>query len=395
MSDLEPLTSTRSPRTRTRMLSAIIFAGAVLAGGGAYVFAGRYDRPGPAPTAPMPGVTVAAGAIALAPDAPAWNVIRVARPTPAAPRWTDPVPARIVFDESATSRIGSPLAGRVTAVLVERGQRVRAGAPLYTIASSGLAELRAEQSKADIERKAAHTNLERAQALVDAGAAPAKDLVAAREAAAEAEVTAQLAATKLASLKVVNADQAAFTVVAPRDGVIVEKDVEVGQQVDAGSASLIAVADLAQVWVVADRFQGDVGGLAPGAPARVLLDGSTTLTGTVDQVSAVVDPERHTVPVRVRLANPAGALRPNAYAQVQFLDATVAAAVLPAAAVLSDGVHSYVYVLGSGGQMQRRDVTVAAVDGGQVPVLSGVAVGEQVVTAGAILLDNQIQLDSD
>ena len=155
----------------------------------------------------------------------------------------------------------------------------------------------------------------------------------------------------------------------------------------------MAIADLSDVWVVADLFENDVGALAPGAKAKVTV-GTLELDATVDQVAGVVDPERHTVPVRVRLENVDGALRPNAYATIRFFDPVAAKATLPASAVLSDGATSYVYVKTAQGDLKRRNVTIGAVSGDKVPVIDGIQVGDQVVVQGAILLDNQIQLDN-
>src|SRR5205823_5689250 len=129
------------------------------------------------------------------------------------------------------------------------------------------------------------------------------------------------------------------------------------------------------------------------AKAKVTV-GTAEFDATVDQVAGVVDPERHTVPVRVRLGNGDGSLRPNAYATIRFFDPTAAKVSLPASAVMSDGATSYVYVKNDKGELKRRNVTIGSVSGGKVPVLDGVEVGEQVVVQGAILLDNQIQLDN-
>ncbi|HEY0191344.1 MAG TPA: efflux RND transporter periplasmic adaptor subunit, partial [Kofleriaceae bacterium] len=297
-------------------------------------------------------------------------------------------------DEARASRLGSPLAGRVTSVAVDRGQRVKAGAALYTVASPNLAELRADREKAQIGKGSAKVNLDRNQALVDAQSLPGKELVAAKQQLAEAELAVQLSEQKLASLRVTGAGDASFTVTAPRDGVVVEKNIAVGQEVDATSGTLMAVADLSFVWVVADLFESDAGALAAGAQAKVAVAG-TELDGTVAQVSAVVDPERHTVPVRVQLANPEGLLRPNAYAQVRFFDPTKAAVSLPSDAVMSDGAKSYVYVQDKAkGTFVHRDITVGSPSNGKVPVLAGLSPKDPVVVQGAILLDNQIQLDN-
>ena len=114
----------------------------------------------------------------------------------------------------------------------------------------------------------------------------------------------------------------------------------------------------------------------------------------IEQVSAVVDPERHTVPVRLRLDNPDGALRPNAYATIRWFDPTPVAVTLPASAVLSDGARSYVYRQEPDGALRRHDITVGSASAGTVPVIAGLSPTDRIVLSGAILLDNQIALDN-
>lgn len=371
-----------------------IFVGAVILGLGAVVLARHYKRPDPPTETKAPGMTVGSDAVTLANDAPMWGVVKLAPAQPSEPHWTDPVPARIVFDEARTSRMGSPLAGRVTGVLVERGQHVKMGERLFTVSSPGLAELRAELEKSAVEAGTAKVNYDRTKALVDAGSLPAKELVTSQQAVAEAELAVRLANSKLSSLKVTGNGEASFTVTAPRDGVVVEKTLNVGQNVDASSGSVMAIADLSDVWVVADLFENDVGQLVQGTKAKVIIGGTTEVDGQVDQVSAVVDPDRHTVPVRVRLANLEGTLRPNSYAQIKFYDPNTAKVALPASAVLSDGLTSYVYVKEKDGSLKRRVVTAGSSSAGKMPILAGLEPGDQVVVQGAILLDNQIQLDN-
>jgi RND family efflux transporter MFP subunit len=254
--------------------------------------------------------------------------------------------------------------------------------------------MRAERDKAGVERNTAKLNLDRTQALVEAQSLPGKELIEAKQTLAEAELSVQVAEQKLASLRVSGAgDAASFTVTAPRDGVVVEKTIVVGQLVDATTGNAMSIADLSSVWVVADLFESDTGTLAAGAKAKVTVGGAT-LEGIVDQVSAVVDPDRHTVPVRIKLANPDGNLRPNAYAQIQFFDPTKAAVQLPVEAVMTDGAKSYVYVQDQKQGFVRKDITVGSPSNGKVPVLAGLEPKQQVVVSGAVLLDNQIQLDN-
>src|SRR5689334_3024903 len=102
-----------------RALRIATATAAILLGGGTIVLARHYKRPDPPEDLPTPGMTVGSDFVKLAGDAPMWSVLKIAPAEPPQPRWTEPVPAKVAFDEAHTSRIGSPLVGRVTAVMVE------------------------------------------------------------------------------------------------------------------------------------------------------------------------------------------------------------------------------------------------------------------------------------
>jgi RND family efflux transporter MFP subunit len=342
------------------------------------------------------GIVVGSDGVTIERNAAQWRTIKIGSAVAAESRWTDPAPARIVIDESKTTRVGSPFDGRVTRVDVQRGESIAKGATLFVVASPELAELRSELGKALVEEQVAKVALDRTQALIDAQEEPGKDLLDAQQTYAEAQLAVRTAKAKLASLEV-GGGGGDFAVTAPRSGVVVERDVDLGQTVTPDAGGLVVVADLSTVWVIVDLFEDDVGRLSVGSKAQVTLKSlpGKTFDGTVDQVSAVVDPDRHTVPIRVRLDNPDGALRPHAFAQVRFFEPGAAAVEVPASAVSSDGAKSYVYLAtpgpnGKGDRFTRRDVTAGDERAGSVPIFSGLEVGDRVVVRGAVLLDNQI-----
>ena len=220
-----------------RALRLVIFVAAVVVGGAAIVLARYYQRPEPIAEAPAPGMTVSPVAVTLTSDAPMWSVVKIGPVEPAQPHWSESIPARIVFDETRASRLGSPLPGRVTAVSVARGQQVAAGAPIFSVSSPDLAALRAELTKAILVQAHAQSTFERVQKLANANIAPGKEFVAAKEALDEANLAVELAKQKLASLHVGAEGNALFTVMAPRDGIVVEHNLAVGQELDATSSS--------------------------------------------------------------------------------------------------------------------------------------------------------------
>jgi RND family efflux transporter MFP subunit len=388
---------TQPNRPRWTRFAAI--GGALVVSGVSIIAAARYQREPPPAEAPAPGMTVAKDSVTLESGAPQWKVLHLGVATPAAQHWTDPLPARIEIDEAKLSRVGTPLAGRVAKVFVERGQAVAAGAPLFTVSSPNIAELRAERAKAEVDLKVAKANLERVKAVVAAHAAAEKDELAAEQEYHQAEVAHALAMAKLRTNEVGAGDGNEVTVTAPRAGTIVEKNVAVAQRVSPDAADpLVVVADLSTVWVVADLFEADAQSIPQGAPARVSspsIPDVAALDGKVELVSAVVDPAKHTIPIRVRLDNPKQSLRPHVYAQVRFLTGQAAHGVeVQASAVMTDGTQSYLYVQEKSGRFVKRVVTAGPVRDGRVVVLEGLKPGETVVEEGGVLLDNQIDLST-
>jgi RND family efflux transporter MFP subunit len=308
--------------------------------------------------------------------------------------WSEPVPARVKIDETRAARVGSPLAGRVTQVFVELGQSVKLGDPLFTVASPDIAGLRAEREKAQVDFEITKERLARTRAMVEARAVPQKDELDADQQYRQAVLALKLSQSKLHSLKVSSRAENEFTVVAPRDGVVVEKNVLPAQQIGS-DPGLMSVADLGSVWVVAEIFEADSIGIVAATPAKITSPAMPDLAveATVEMVSAVVDPTRHTVPVRVRLENPDRRLKPNIFAQMRFSVSPPPGSVeIAASALVTDGAKQFVYVQTAEGRFTRREVVAGSAREGQVPILKGLKPGEIVVEEGAILLDNQVAL---
>jgi RND family efflux transporter MFP subunit len=274
------------------------------------------------------------------------------------------------------------------------GQAVKAGQPLFSVTSPDIAGLRAEREKSAVGLDVSKAAYERVKAMVDAKALPAKDAIESDQQLREAALALRLAETKLRSLKVSSRADNEFTVVSPRDGVVIEKNVLPSQQVEAG-APLVGVADLSTVRVAADLFEADASGIVKGTKALVT---SPSLPGfqvetEIEMVSSVADPERHTVPVWVRLPNTDGRIRPNAYAEVRLATNPQPGTLeIPTSALVSDGAHQYVYVQENPGHFVRRPVVAGSSRDDRLLIYQGLKPGEVVVEQGAVLLDNQIAL---
>jgi RND family efflux transporter MFP subunit len=370
---------------------AALFASCV-----AIFLASRFERKPPPPQMKSGAVAVSGSAVAIANGAPQWDVLRLGKAEATTEQWTDPVPAYVRVDETRASRVGSPLGGRVVSVFAELGQVVTPGTPLFSVASPDLAALRADQERARVELAGARTTYDRVQAIVQARALPEKEAIAAAQNVKQAELALTATTSRLNSLKVTTQGFGEFVVRSPRAGQVAEKSVLPGQEIDAGAlGNLMMVADLSRVWVVAELFESDTAGVKPGTKTRVTVASAPgrVFEANVDTVSAVVDPDRHSVPIRVQIDNADGSLRPNTFARMQFLTAPSSGSVeIAASSLVTDGATQYVYVRTHDGKFSRRKVTAGAAREGKVIVADGLIPGDIVVERGAILLDNQIQI---
>lgn len=183
----------------------------------------------------------------------------------------------------------------------------------------------------------------------------------------------------------------------PINGVVLEKAAVAGARFAPGEV-LFKLADLSTVWAQADVAEQDQGMLRVGQPASVTVDAypGAAFTGKVSFISPVLNPQTHTVQVRVELANRDGRLRPAMFASVQLSTQKSSAAVLsiPASAVIDSGARQMVLVQVSSGRFAPRAVKLGQRADDYVEVLEGVAEGEQIVTRANFLLDAESNLQA-
>ena len=277
--------------------------------------------------------------------------------------------------------------GLVVAVLVEPGQWVGAGQVLAVIdrsvqsqqAASQAAQIQVAQADANL----AQANLDRALRLVQGGFISKADvdrLTATRDAA---NARVRVARAQLGELQ---ARSARLSIRAPAAGLVLERMVEPGQVVGAGTGVLFRLAKGGEMELEAAVSESDLAQLAPGVAAQVIPVGTdASFTGQIWQLSPVINPQTRQGTARIALPyNPA--LRPGGFASATISSGTVVAPLLPESAILSDDKGSYVYVVGPDNRAQRRPVKVGMVTDRGITVIEGLSGSERVVLrAGGFL----------
>lgn len=180
----------------------------------------------------------------------------------------------------------------------------------------------------------------------------------------------------------------------PRDGTVLEKPAVVGMRFSSGD-TLFRTADLSTVWVMAQVSESDIALIREGQGATVTLQAfpNDPRTGKVSLIYPELNLATRTVPVRIALPNPDGALRTGLYADVVF-DAKDSSPVvtIPESAVIDSGSRRVAFVAKGEGLFEPRDLELGNRGGGLVEVRKGIEDGEEVVVRGNFLIDAESNL---
>ena len=281
--------------------------------------------------------------------------------------------------------------GQVTRVFVDAGSWVRQGQVLASIERSvqaqEAAQLAAQVEVARADAALAQNELERAQALVGRGFVSKADVdrrTAARDAANARVRVAQ------AQLGASRARIGRLDIRAPTSGLILARNVEVGQVVGAGSGALFRMAMGGEMEMRAQLSQQDLALVRAGMAANVTPIGTDrSFPGSVWQVAPVIDPQSRQGEVRIAIPyDPA--IRPGGFAEARIVAGGTTAPLLPQSAVLSDDRGNYVYVINAKNEVERRDIKIGNVSDEGVTISEGLTGQEAVVlSAGPFLNPGQ------
>lgn len=283
--------------------------------------------------------------------------------------------ATVVPDESRISHVHTRVSGWVEHLDVNTtGEMVRAGQPLAHIFSQ---ELFSSQTEYLAIRKT--TSASGIASVVVAGGRTRLGVLG-------------MSPADIDAIERTGEPKRLFTVAAPRSGVVVNRGVTVGTSVDP-STTLLTIADLSRVWILAEVPEANIATVTIGT--RATLDfpasGRPPFTARIDFIYPTLSERTRTLRVRLSAANGNGALRPGLYGTVAFESAGPAVLTVPRDAVVDTGVQQHVFVA-TGDRYEPRTVTLGVQLADRVEIRTGLQEGEQVVAAGVFLLDSESRL---
>ena len=288
-------------------------------------------------------------------------------------------------DETRQVDVNVRLDGWIRDLYVDyTGQLVQQGQRLFTFYSRELLAATSEyvfalDARDALQQSPMPDDRQRAAELVDA----------ARQRLAQWD----LEASEIAAIEEARQPRDVVTFLSPAAGFVVEKSAVRGLHVTPGQ-TLYKIADLSQVWVEAEVYQGEAPLMRVGQMATVTLDAypGEDFRGRVIYIYPYVDEQTRTNKVRFGFANRGGRLKPGMYATVQIETGGSEGVVVPANALLDSGKEQVVFVAKGGGTFEPRHVKAGRRSGDDVQILEGLKEGEDVAAAAAFFLDSESQL---
>jgi cobalt-zinc-cadmium efflux system membrane fusion protein len=291
-------------------------------------------------------------------------------------------------DISRTIPVISIASGRVVEVHARIGDYVKKGQPLMDVQSTDVSGAFGTYLKAVADEHLAQVQLDRAKILNEKGAIANSQVEIAQNAEDDAKAAVSALEEQLRVLGVDKNHPAAIVkVYAPASGYIIAQNVTAAGAAGvtyAGSANAFTIADLSHVWIICDVYENNLPMVHLGQKAEIHLTAypDRILTGVVNDIGAVLDPQIRTAKVRIQVDNPNTLMRVGMFAAATIHGNTHQTHVqVPASAVLHLHDRDWVYV--PAGDSKFRRVPVQG--GGTLPgnmqeILSGIDVGQQVVS---------------
>ena len=325
------------------------------------------------------------------------------------------VAGQVQMDEEHTSHLGTIADGRITSVAVLPGAVVRRGSVLGDLHSHMVHETVGAlvQAFADVERQRSavafatqaqqryhHLYSIQASSLEESQRSD-QDLLQTQKMLVDAETNVRMEREHLSELLQVGPesltptnlyDKELIPMRSPIDGVVIARNVTVGQVVATGFEAFV-ISNLHSIWVTASVNEKDLPLVRVGVPAEVVIQGypDHIFHGRVAMIGDQLDPQTRTAPVRIVVPNPETLLRPGMFATAHITEPqTRQALFVPEDALQDINGMRVVFTTTDGITFKARTVNIGTRSQGKVEIIDGLNPQDRVVVKGAFMVKSEM-----
>lgn len=324
------------------------------------------------------------------------------------------LPGVLVMNQNETAHISSFVAGKVTALAVDLGTKVRQGQTICTINSPEFAQAQADFLETRARLNLSQKDFERAQKLYEEKALEEKEFLR-REAEYNKLVTEYGArGSILHSYGLTHADIDALIskcdaikdeeykceiadpnlpILTPLSGTVVFREVILGEHVDPEKI-MFTVSNLNTLWALLDAYEKDLPFINKNSSVFIEspLYPGRTFEGRITYISDLIDEQLRTVKVRVAIDNSEGLLKPNMYIQgiVENISEAKNTLVIPDEAVQNLEGEKVVFVLEEEDIFTVRHVSLGLKIGDLRVITKGLFATDKLAIKGAFYLKTEM-----
>lgn len=352
------------------------------------------------------------------PTAAQWAALTVELVEPHQFRLEFETEGKIAVNDDSSTPIFSPYAGRVIKLLAKPGEYVKRDQPLFILEATdtiqglndfiaALGARNTARSKLNlaeiIEKRANNLYAGKAVPLKDWQQAQA-DLAAAQNDVRSSETAVEAARNRLRIFGRTDEEISAFEdkrevkpdtpIYSPIEGTVVQRKIGPGQYISTGATDpAFVIGDLSTVWLTAFVRETDAANVSVGQEITftVVAAPGRMFRARANYVASAFDPTTRRLLVRATIDNRDGILKPEMFAKVTLVAGSHSSdpdtPSVPRSAVIYEGAAARLWVVRDDRSIELRKVKIGLSDGRKMQVLSGVRVGEKVVTEGTLFID--------
>lgn len=310
---------------------------------------------------------------------------------------------KVSVNETRLAHVGPRIPGRAVEIFVNPGGHVTKGQPLAVIDSPELGEAQSQYLKAKTAFEIAGKSYERAKIVLEGKVISTGEFqkregeyLLTRTELKTTEDRLHLFGMTEKEISAIGKEHTINSTVAiysPISGTVIERHLTLGEVVEPVKP-LFTVADLSNLWVIADIPETDISKIEKGQTVAIAVSAypEKVFSGKLGYISEVIAAETRSVKVRAEVENPKGMLKPEMFATVKIsISEREKVLAVPESALQREGDKTIVFIEQSYGKFEKRIIEIGPRFDGHRRVISGVKEGDKIVVKGAFTLKSEGQ----